>query len=194
MIIRFFYIIKKVTLQRLVSTAYSKMRVIKYWLLSDCKRIYGKAILNSPVLMNGLGIIEIGENVNLGIKSSPSFYNTYIYIEARSKQAAITIKKGVWINNNAIIISEGPGIIIGENSLIGHNFTAYDTDFHCLHPNKRITGVPLKGKVIIESNVFIGSNVTILKGVTIGENSIIASGSIVTKSIPSNVIAGGNPC
>jgi maltose O-acetyltransferase len=42
--------------------------------------------------------------------------------------------------------------------------------------------------------VFIGSNVTVLKGVVIGENSVIANGSVVTKSIPANVIAGGNPC
>lgn len=186
----FFRIIRKITLRTLISKLYIKIRVIKYGLLSDCKRIKGSAILNSPVLMSGLGTIELGQNVNLGVKCSPFFYNTYIYIEARSKDAVVTINNGVWINNNANIISEGPGITIGKNVLIGLNFTAYDSDFHNLHPNKRLTGVPLKAKVNIKSNVFIGSNVTILKGVTIGENSIIASGSVVTKSIPSNVIAG----
>ncbi len=45
----------------------------------------------------------------------------------------------------------------------------------------------------IQQNVFLGSNVTILKGVTIGRNSIIGNGSVVTKSIPDNVIAAGNP-
>lgn len=54
-------------------------------------------------------------------------------------------------------------------------------------------GIPKSGEIIIENNVFIGDNVTILKGVTIGENSVIGSGSIVTKSIPANVIAVGNP-
>lgn len=47
--------------------------------------------------------------------------------------------------------------------------------------------------MIIEDNVFIGNNVKIPKGVRIGKNSVIAYGSIVTKSIPANVIAGGNP-
>ena len=48
--------------------------------------------------------------------------------------------------------------------------------------------------IIIRDNVWITSNCTILGGVEIGENSIIAAGSVVTKSIPPNVIAGGNPC
>jgi acetyltransferase-like isoleucine patch superfamily enzyme len=54
--------------------------------------------------------------------------------------------------------------------------------------------VPNTAPVQIYRNVFIGADVTILKGVVIGENSIIASGSVVTKSIPGNVIAAGNPC
>jgi len=48
--------------------------------------------------------------------------------------------------------------------------------------------------IIIRDNVWITSNCTILRGVEIGGNSIIAAGSVVTKSIPPNVIAGGNPC
>lgn len=49
------------------------------------------------------------------------------------------------------------------------------------------------GKVMIEDNVFIGARVIVLPNVTIGENSIIGVGSVVTKSIPSNVVAAGNP-
>jgi maltose O-acetyltransferase len=48
--------------------------------------------------------------------------------------------------------------------------------------------------ITIGSNVWITSNVTILPGVTIGDNTIIGAGSIVTKNIPSNVFAAGNPC
>ena len=50
------------------------------------------------------------------------------------------------------------------------------------------------GKIIIGNNCFIGARSTILPGVTIGDNTIIGAGSVVTKDIPSNVVAVGNPC
>ncbi|RQO65696.1 acetyltransferase [Pedobacter sp. KBW01] len=186
--------VKKVTFNWVIITVYSKLRVLKYWMLSDCKRIKGSAIRNSPVITNGMGEILFGNKVNLGVKISPFFLNTYIYLEARNEKAFISIEDGVWINNNAHIISDGPGITIGKDTLIGPNFTAYDSDFHDLRPDKRLTGIPLTGAIVIEQNVFIGSNVTILKGVTVGKNAVIATGSVVTKSIPKNAIAGGNPC
>ena len=48
--------------------------------------------------------------------------------------------------------------------------------------------------IVIEDNVFLGANVVVKKGVTIGENSVIGMNSIVTKSIPANCVAVGNPC
>lgn len=194
MLISFLNKVKKVTFNWIIISIYSEFRVAKYWILSDCKRISGRAILNAPVIMNGLGMIRFGKKVNLGVRASPFFLNTYIYLEARNEQASIFIDEGVWINNNAHIISDGPGITIGKNTLIGPNFVAYDSDFHDLHPSKRLTGIPLTGAITIEKNVFIGSNVTVLKGVTIGQNAVIATGAVVTKSIPKNAIAGGNPC
>ncbi|MBP6585915.1 MAG: hypothetical protein KA215_09645 [Flavobacterium sp.] len=67
-----------------------------------------------------------------------------------------------------------------------------DNDAHHLASNKRHES-SISKEIVIENNVFIGSNVTILKGVTIGENTVIGNGSVVTKSIPKNVIAAGNP-
>jgi maltose O-acetyltransferase len=97
------------------------------------------------------------------------------------------------INNNIVIISEGEGITISSNTLIGTQCEIYDSDFHNLQIDKRLTGEITTKRVFIDENVFIGSNVKILKGVSIGKNSVIANGSIVTKSIPENVIAGGIP-
>jgi acetyltransferase-like isoleucine patch superfamily enzyme len=76
--------------------------------------------------------------------------------------------------------------------------TITDTDFHPLDPagrryckdDSRIRCAPVR----LEDNVFVGAGSTILKGVTIGRNSVIGAGSIVTKSIPANVVAAGNPC
>jgi len=133
------------------------------------------------------------KNVNLGVRPSPQLYSGYGYIDARKENSTIDIGDNVWINNNFMIASEGKGIEIGKNTLIGLNVEITDSDFHDLHPNRRMGGMPKTAKVVIGKNVFIGSNVKILKGVTIGDNSVIANSSVVIKSIPSNVIAGGYP-
>jgi acetyltransferase-like isoleucine patch superfamily enzyme len=173
---------------------FQKSRIIKYKIMSNCHSVKGKPQYNSPVLINGKGTVIFEGEVNLGVVSSPFFYNTYIYIEARNINSTVKIENGVWINNNASIISDGEGVYIGRDTLIGANFSVYDSDFHNLSPLNRNDGSHKTSAVIINDNVFIGSNVTVLKGVIIGENSVIANGSVVTKSIPPNVIAGGNPC
>jgi len=58
---------------------------------------------------------------------------------------------------------------------------------------KRLTGYVKIGKVVIEENVFVGAGSIVLPGVSIGKGSIIGAGSVVTKDIPSGVVAGGNP-
>ena len=84
-------------------------------------------------------------------------------------------------------------ITIEDEVLIGHNCSIIDNDGHDLAIDKRTTGTPKAKDVYISKNVFIGNNVSILKGVTIGKNSIIGNGSLVTKDIPENTIAAGNP-
>ena len=65
---------------------------------------------------------------------------------------------------------------------------------HPIEPTIRKMDLEFTSKVVIEDGVWIGGNVIINPGVTIGKNSIIGSGSVVTKDIPSHVIAVGNPC
>jgi acetyltransferase-like isoleucine patch superfamily enzyme len=185
--------VKRASLLRFTIILYSKCRVYKYKLLSDCKNVLGKPIKCTPALINGLGKVIFNQNVTLGVWSSPFFFNSYIYIEARNELSIIEIDSGVIINNNATIISDGEGIYIGKNTLIGSNFSVYDSDFHDLHIYKRLNR-GLSAAVVICENVFIGSNVTVLKGVNIGANSVISNGAVVTKSIPANVVAGGVPC
>lgn len=96
-------------------------------------------------------------------------------------------------------------IVIGDRVKIGGDSILMDTDAHNLDYKIR-SSMEVIGKVsvdvltaksapiIIEDDVLIGTRSIILKGVTIGARSIIAAGSVVTKSIPSDCIAGGNPC
>lgn len=188
------YRVKRVLIFKIILPINNVWLVLKYKFLSTCTNVNGKPTLIQPLLAHGLGKITIGERVRIGLSLSPYYLNTYCHLEVRKEHSEILIGNDVWINNNACIISEGEGIIIGSRSLIGMNFCAFDSDFHQLEPNRRVGGNPRTAKINIGANVFIGANVTILKGVSIGENSIIGSGSIVTHSIPSNSIAAGNPC
>ena len=74
-----------------------------------------------------------------------------------------------------------------------------DSDFHSIdwrlrcNPSKDYKNAKAK-PIVIGNHVFIGARSIICKGVSIGEHSIIAAGSVVVSNIPSNCIAGGNPC
>jgi maltose O-acetyltransferase len=168
-------------------------RILKYRILSDCYSITGKPKIVQPTLFCGAGRILFAKDVVLGTRYSPSFYSGYNFLEVRTDNSSIEFAHGVWTNNNLVIMSNGSGVYIGENTLIGYNVEIFDCDFHETDPLKRKYGNPGSEKVIISENVWIGSNVKILKGVTIGRNSIISNGSIVTNPIPENVIAGGIP-
>lgn len=169
------------------------LRIVAYYIISDNKVVVSFNQIKQPVMFNGKGVIDIKKTAKFGYKFTQGFYSSYGYIEARNKRSKIVIGDNVWINNNISLVSEGKGIEIGDNSLIGHDVEIIDSDFHELLPTHRIDGIPRTGKVLIRKNVFIGNYVRICKGVTIGENSVIGIGSVVFNDIPSNCIASGNP-
>lgn len=76
---------------------------------------------------------------------------------------------------------------------IGPNVNIYAAT-HPLDVERRNKNLEKGVPVTIGNNVWIGGNTTILPGVTIGDNTTIGAGSVVTKNIPSNVVAAGNPC
>lgn len=98
----------------------------------------------------------------------------------------------VYINHNLVLLDSG-GVSIGNDVRIGPNCGIY-TPQHAYDPALRAAGYERSFPVVIEDNVWIGGGVSILGGVTIGKNSIIGAGSVVTRDIPANVIAVGNPC
>ena len=104
----------------------------------------------------------------------------------------IYLGKEVMGNFNCVFLDVCP-IIIGDYTLIGPNTQIY-TACHSLDYKERQENKEFGKPVRIGDHVWIGGNVTILPGVSIGDHSIIGAGSVVTKDIPANVIAVGNPC
>ena len=106
-----------------------------------------------------------------------------------------TIGKGaqIEIGNNCgfsgTVIGAALHVKLGNNVRCGANTLITDTDWHT---DDYRTGE--NKPIIIEDNVWLGYGVKVLKGVTIGKNSLIGANSVVTKDIPANVIAVGNPC
>lgn len=149
--------------------------------------------MHQPVLWLGPGEILLGRAVELGWRTSRGFHTGYIHIEAAAEHSVIELCDGVQLNNDAFIKSEGAGIRIGPQALLGSEVTIYDSDFHSLDPRRRRGGFGATAPVELHENVFIGDRVTILKGVTIGRDSVIGAGSVVTRPVPAGVIAAGNP-
>jgi len=105
------------------------------------------------------------KNISIGNNSVPGLAGS-CYIQARN---GIVIGHNVWT---------GPGV-----GLISSN---HDMDNYALHSKKQT--------IILGDNVWLGMNVVVLPGIKIGDNVVVGANSVVTKNIPSNVVAAGNPC
>lgn len=104
----------------------------------------------------------------------------------------IEVGNNFYANYNLTILDVGK-VIIGENVQIAPNVSIY-TAGHPVHPDSRNSGYEYGIGITIGDNVWIGGSSVINPGVHIGNNVVIGSGSVVTKDIPDNAIAVGNPC
>lgn len=104
----------------------------------------------------------------------------------------IEVGENFFANYNFTILDVGK-VIIGDNAQIAPNVSIY-TAGHPIHPDSRNSGYEYGIGITIGDNVWIGGNTVILPGVHIGNNVVIGAGSVVTKDIPDNYIAVGNPC
>lgn len=104
----------------------------------------------------------------------------------------IEVGENFFANYNFTVLDVGK-VTIGANAQIAPNVSIY-TAGHPIHPDSRNSGYEYGISITIGDNVWIGGNACIMPGVTIGNNVVIGAGSVVTKDIPDNVIAAGNPC
>ena len=100
--------------------------------------------------------------------------------------------KYVYANFNVTFVDD-THIYVGDYTMLGPN-VVIATGGHPILPELRQQGMQYNMPVHIGSNCWLGAGVIVMPGVTIGDNSVIGAGSVVTKDIPSGVVAVGNPC
>ena len=104
----------------------------------------------------------------------------------------ITIGDDVYINFGCVILDCGQ-VSIGKGTLIGPNVGLFSGN-HTTDAEERANGGLIPKPITIGDRVWLCGNVSVVPGVTIGNDTIIGAGSVVTRDIPSGVIAAGNPC
>lgn len=105
----------------------------------------------------------------------------------------IEVGEDFYANYNLVIL-DCARVRIGSNVFIAPNVGIYTAAHPIVAEQRNIHGFEFAKEVTIGDNVWIGGGVQICPGVTIGDNTVIGAGSVVTKDIPSNVVAAGNPC
>lgn len=146
------------------------------------KKLNDAAAGDSETVRNILRVLIPNTGKELWIQ--PPFYCDYGYnIEAGDN---------VFFNFNCVVL-DVMKVSIGSRTLFGPNVQIY-TATHPLNYRERATGLEYAKPIWIGDDVWVGGSVVICPGVTIGNRSVIGAGSVVTKDIPDDVFAAGNPC
>jgi maltose O-acetyltransferase len=127
---------------------------------------------------------ELLPNATTDLWLQPPFFCDYGY--------NMKIAERVFFNFNCVVLDVAP-VVIGSRTMFGPNVQIY-TATHPMNPVERSSGVEYAKPITIGDDVWVGGSVVICPGVTIGDRSVIGAGSVVTKNIPSDVFAAGNPC
>lgn len=128
-----------------------------------------------------LMLAEVGENCFL----QPPFY-------ANWGGAHLHLGKNVYANFNFTVVDDGH-IYIGDGTMIGPNVTIA-TAGHPICTELRARNYQYNANVHIGKNVWIGAGAVLLPGITVGDGAVIGAGAVVTRDIPADVVAVGNPC
>jgi maltose O-acetyltransferase len=123
-------------------------------------------------------------NAGVGLWLQPPFYCDYGY--------NMNLGEKVFFNFNCVVLDVAP-VKIGSRTMFGPNVQVY-TATHSLNHIERALGLEYAKPIVIGEDVWIGGSAVICPGVTIGDRTVIGAGSVVTKDIPADVFAAGNPC
>lgn len=156
--------------------------------------IYDKVYLK----INKEACVHVGHDFTLTSGAGHNVISRNLYASIRVNAGA-KLEIGSNVGISSCCINCYQGITIGNNVRIGADCLITDSDSHSLdYLERRTLETDLantKNKdICIEDDVLVGAKVIILKGVRIGARTVIGAGSVVTKSIPSDCIAAGNPC
>ncbi len=120
--------------------------------------------------------------------------NCYIELPFRANWGGHNVHfgSGIYVNFNLTVVDDG-NIYVGDKVMFGPNVTIATAN-HPMNAELRAKSLQYNKDIYIGENVWIGAGVVIVPGVHIGKNSVIGAGSVVTRDIPDNVVAVGNPC
>ncbi|MFH0710696.1 MAG: acyltransferase [Pseudomonadota bacterium] len=150
--------------------------------------------VNPYLILHGAEHIVIGNNVSIQSRCWIGAHDEYF---GYRYSPILIIGNNVTINFNCHIACIN-SITIGNDTLISSNVLISDhthgeTNCNAFHGIRRTQPLVSKGAIVIGNNVWIGEKASILPGVCIGDNTIIGANAVVTKNIPANCIAAGNP-
>ncbi|GAA1863269.1 sugar O-acetyltransferase [Paeniglutamicibacter psychrophenolicus] len=128
-------------------------------------------------------LVDLVGHLGEGVEIKPPLFVDY--------GTQLSIGERTFINYNLTALDVAP-ISIGADCLIGPNVQLL-TPTHPLDPKQRRAKLEAAMPITIGDNVWIGGGATVLPGVSIGDNSVIGAGSVVTRDVPANVVAVGNP-
>ncbi len=164
------------------------------WLTTAFKKIGNNVFIAYPLSLHGGKYVTIGDNFGCDQRLRLDAYDEFL---GDTFHPEITIGNNVSIQKDCHIGAINK-IVIGNNVLLAskvyisdHSHGEVNIEAIKLPPSQR--KLYSKGPVIIEDNVWLGEGVVVLPNVTIGKNSIIGANAVVTKSIPANSVAAGNP-
>jgi acetyltransferase-like isoleucine patch superfamily enzyme len=159
----------------------------KFFIAFYCKA-HHISYASIPAFVGRWPIFKNEGRILLGEKCRFRAYRTRHVLAVSNADALLEFGEHCYIGDG-VSIGASHKIVIGSHTKLAPNVSIYDTNFHQIQEGEAV----FQAQVIIGKNVWIGQNAIVMPGVTIGDHTLIGANSVVTKDIPSKVIAAGSP-